>query len=184
MPPIPPNVPPYLPPAASRRRRGGFTLVEVLVAALIVALGLTATYVLSSQCLQIAASSHNSTAATQILQEQTERLRSADFSVLLTSGSLKAFLEANPLVSGNNLAALNKMTSTVQLSSCLYSGSAATSGTISVQSAAIASGTTQLTILLSGTLKATTVQAKVSLGWIEHSGSHSRTTTTFITRYD
>ena len=164
------------------RSSGGFSLIEVMVAAVIIAVGLASVYMVSSQCMQVAQSSHNSTLATQIIQEQTERLKAVPFQALLTSGSLNAFLVANPLVSGSG--ALNGLTETVKISSVLLSGTTTSSGYVSVISSIPAHGAPSVSTLVTGTLTASTVQVQVILGWVDRSGVHSRAGITRISSYE
>jgi prepilin-type N-terminal cleavage/methylation domain-containing protein len=169
-----------------RANSRAFSLVEVMVASAIVAVGLTAVYVLGSQCAQISVATYRASLANQTLQERMERLKGANFPALLSSGSLSALLAAGPSTSATNMGNVTGLSETVAVSSYLVSGSAATSGTIAVANAIASSGTQSVSVLSSGTLSASTSTARiqVTLGWMEKSGSHSRSQTLLISRYD
>ena len=160
------------------RERGffaaGFTLAEVLVAAGIVVIGLTAVYVASSQCMQISQSSRNLSLANRILQERIDSLRSGSGTMLFASGS------ANAVTSGSLQAILSGPTFSAtagSLTSDLLRGTE----TVTVSDS---SGSINVTRLVNaGSASAPTGAASVSspvtvvltLAWPEASGGNVRT---------
>lgn len=173
----------------SALRTRAFTIVEVMVAAAIFIVGLGAVYAVCSQCMQTLAFSRNLALVNQVLEEQTERLKAANFSQLLLSSSLQSLVSSNPLVSGSNLSLIGLIgnaTETISVSSLLYNGSAATTGTIVVQNVISPNGSSSVTTLISGTgpLTATTVRLDISISWsCAQSGSVSRNISTQISSF-
>ncbi len=82
-------------PACARRR--GFTIVEVMVAAAVLALGITGVIIVSQRGLQALDTARHLSAASQLMQSEMERLRLlswAQLQVLQDSGETAVALEA------------------------------------------------------------------------------------------
>src|SRR4051794_35214416 len=76
----------------------GFTLVEVLVAAVLVAVFFLSIFELNGLCLRYISASKETVGATEAVHDRLEQLRNADFSTLVTVSSMKSLLAqpANP----------------------------------------------------------------------------------------
>ncbi len=86
-------------PPSPRPRRRGFTIVEVMVAAAVLALGITGVIIVSQRGLQALDTARHLTAASQLMQSEMERLRLlgwAQLQVLQDSGETAVALEGAP----------------------------------------------------------------------------------------
>jgi prepilin-type N-terminal cleavage/methylation domain-containing protein len=152
-----------------RRGRGGFSLVEVMIAATIVAFGFTAIYMVSSQCMAVTKSTRNLGLASQVLQERMESLRTTLYAIgttsstVITSASVQA-LVANPTYSGSSCFLLTG-TETIYVS-----GSLGASGTM-VLTRSVLSGSP--TVVTSGAA-VSPLKVEVQLDWSERSGGSLR----------
>ena len=84
--------------ANNSRAQAGFTLVEVVVAAALVAVFFASIFEVNALCLRYISASKENVGATQAVHDRLEFLRNADFSTLTTVSSMKSLLAqpANP----------------------------------------------------------------------------------------
>jgi Tfp pilus assembly protein PilV len=71
----------------------GLTLVEVLTAAAIVAIGFVGVFAINKRNLHVMRASRESATASQVLQQRAEQLRIADFSTVATSSGLTGLMQ-------------------------------------------------------------------------------------------
>lgn len=70
------------PSPAARRRAAAFTLIEVMLAGVVLVLGLASSILVLQRGLQAVDTARNLTAATQVMQSEVERLRLMNWSQL------------------------------------------------------------------------------------------------------
>lgn len=75
-----------------RPAKAGFTLPEVLIAALLVAIFFCSIFEVNALCLRFISASKDSVGATEAVHDRLEQLRNADFSTLTTVSSIKSLL--------------------------------------------------------------------------------------------
>lgn len=78
--------------ANDSRAQAGFTLVEVVVAAALVAVFFASIFEVNALCLRYISASKENVGATQAVHDRLELLRNADFSTLTTASSMKGLL--------------------------------------------------------------------------------------------
>ena len=78
--------------ANDSRAQAGFTLVEVAVAAALVAVFFASIFEVNALCLRYISASKENVGATQAVHDRLELLRNADFSTLTTASSMKGLL--------------------------------------------------------------------------------------------
>ena len=80
--------------------RSAFTLVEVMVAAALVGLGLGGIYIIQAQSMEVVRAAFHSSSASQVLQQRIEGLRLSDFETVATSTGVVALM--NGTAGGTN----------------------------------------------------------------------------------
>jgi len=78
--------------ANNSRAQAGFTLVEVVVAAALVAVFFASIFEVNALCLRYISASKENVGATQAVHDRLELLRNVDFSTLTTASSMKGLL--------------------------------------------------------------------------------------------
>lgn len=103
-------------PFAIRRRQrlGGVTIVEVLISAVLIFIGLGSIFAMNTQSIQLLRATHLTAASTQIVQERVETLRSKPWPEVSNARAL-ALLMQSPAQSESELNAPN-LTETITMS--------------------------------------------------------------------
>jgi type II secretory pathway pseudopilin PulG len=109
-------------PNRKAKRNGGFTIVEVMVAASVMVLALSSSIIVLQQGLRALDTARYSTLAGQILQSQMEKLRLLTWTQLTntTSGPV-AYTTFTPDLSSTESAQINRFTAGGQVGKCAMS---------------------------------------------------------------
>lgn len=99
---------PTLRACAGKARIDGITLIEVLVAASIAAIGFAGTWVGLGQCIQIADAHRETIGATQCLMQRVEQLRSAGWGSITTASGIENQVLNIPLSNADSLPNLQE----------------------------------------------------------------------------
>jgi len=103
MPPLRHHPPP--PPRAPARRAAGFTIVEVMIAAIVLVLGITTSITTLQRGFQAVDTARHYTLASQVMQSELERLRLKSWSQLQTLQDSRETAVAVPTVPGSDTGA-------------------------------------------------------------------------------
>ena len=164
-------------------RRSAFTLAEVMVAMFLVLFALAGIYTMQAQSLRIVQSAHDSSAASQVLQQRLEQLRVGTYDTVTTASGLTALMNgtAGATQSETNMTAVKNFQETVKLSRCPRPGVSPPPlpGTITV----IRGSNTATSSGLTTDLHAETqIKAQLIVAWTDRQGSHQREFTTVFSR--
>ena len=174
---------------ASKRpgRRGAnksaFTLAEVMVAMCLVLFALVGIYTMQAQSLRIVQSSHDSSAASQVLQQRLEQLRVSSYDTVATASGLAALMNgtAGATQSEQSMTAVKNFQETVKISRCPRPGVSPTPvpGTITVTRSGNAATSSGATTDLHAE---TQLKAQLIVAWTDRQGSHQREFTSVFSR--
>lgn len=150
---------------------GGFTLVEVAIAAGLVVFGLASIYAMQSQTLQIARAAHDSGTSSQILQQRVEQLRLNKFTDVASSSGLVDLMNS-PTESEARRTGLANLTEKVTLTN-----SDGSSGFSVSRRDGNATATTNADFSAG-----TRVKAYMLVSWTDRTGAHRREFSTIFAR--
>ena len=98
--------------------RMGFTLVEVMVAMVLVLFSLVGIYTMQAQSLRIVQSAHDSGAASQVLQQRLEQMRLNTYDTVVKASGLTALMTgtAGATQSEQTMSAVKNFQESVKIS--------------------------------------------------------------------
>ena len=147
---------------------GGFTLIDNVFAVGIIALGFSALYAMSSQCLKLDYAAREEMTASQGLQDRGDSLRQCTWAQITDP----TYLSANIMNKAANKAPLmNKMAETVTINA--YPTPAATPIQLTRSSAGVVTIVSQNSAIANGDM----VKIDVQMAWTSWSGNRSHTET-------
>ena len=171
------------PPRRRGSRRSAFTLAEVMVAMFLVLFALAGIYTMQAQSLRIVQSAHDSSAASQVLQQRLEQLRVSAYDTVTTASGLTALMNgtAGATQSETSMTAVKNFQETVKLSRCPRPGvsPAPAPGTITVTRSSNTATSSGVTTDLR---TETQIKAQLAVAWTDRQGSHQREFTTVFSR--
>ncbi len=161
----------------------GFTLVEVMVAMGLILFSLVGIYTMQAQSLRIVQAAHDSSGASQVLQQRLEQLRSNPYDTVVTTTGLTALMTGS---SGGTQAeqvmtAVKNFQESVKVSRYARPGvtPAPAAGSFTVtRSGTTATSTGTLTTLVAET----EVKAQLTVQWTDRQGTHRREFSTILSR--
>jgi prepilin-type N-terminal cleavage/methylation domain-containing protein len=163
-----------------KAERSAFTLIEVVVAMTLIVAGFVGIYAVQAQSMQMMRQARNFSAASRLLEQREEQLRTTAYSTLATSAGALSLMNgtAGKMTSESELAAVQDLTETLIVSSYARPGvvpvpSNQSFTVIRTRGAASASGTPSLQTLPQ-------VVARLRLTWRDTTGSHRREFSTMI----
>ncbi len=161
----------------------GFTLVEVMVAMGLILFSLVGIYTMQAQSLRIVQSAHDSSGASQVLQQRLEQLRANPYDTIVTATGLTALMTGS---SGGTRAeqvmtAVKNFQESVKVSRYARPGvtPAPAGGSFTVvRTGTSASSTGTLTTLVAES----EVKAQLTVQWTDRQGAHRREFSTILSR--
>lgn len=149
----------------------------------LVLFALVGIYTMQAQSLRIVQASHDSSAASQVLQQRLEQIRVTSYDTVATAGGLTALMNgtAGATQSEPTMTAVKNFQETVKLSRYPRPGvsPAPAPGTITV----IRSGNTAASYGVTTDLSAESqVKAQLLITWTDRQGNHQREFTTVLSR--
>ena len=161
----------------------GFTLAEVMVAMGLVLFALVGIYTMQAQSLRIVQSTHDSSAASQVVQQRLEQIRVTSYDTVATASGLTTLMNgtAGATQAEQTMTGVKNFQETVKLSRYPRPGvsPAPAPGTITVTR----SGNTAASSGVSTDLSAESqIKAQMIVAWTDRQGSHQREFTTVLSR--
>ena len=149
----------------------------------LVLFALAGIYTMQAQSLRIVQAAHDSSAASQVLQQRLEQLRHRSYDTVTTATGLTALMNgtAGATQSEQIMTAVKNFQETVKLSRCPRPGVSPTPvpGTITVIRS---SNTAASSVLTTDLHTETQVKAQFTVAWTDRQGSHQREFTTVFSR--
>ena len=162
-------------PRAAVSAARAFTLTEVLVAMTLILFALVGIYTLQAQSLRIVQSAHDSSAASQVLQQRLEQLRLNSYDTVVTASGVIALMNGSvgATQSEQTMTAVRNFQESVKISRYVRPGvtTSSASGSFTVTrsggSATSAGTATDLSA-------ESAVKAQFVVVWSDRNGSHRR----------
>ena len=172
-----------LSPRATKASRSAFTLVEVMVAMTLILFALAGIYTMQAQSLQIVQSGHDSSTASQVLQQRLEQLRLNSYDTVAKASGLTALMTgtAGATQSESVMTAVKNFQESVKISRYARPGvspAPAPSNFTVIRSANSATSSGVATDLTAESQ----VKAQFVVTWTDRTGSHRREFSTVFSR--
>ena len=167
--------------ASHASSRGGFTLVEVMVAVGLVVLGLVGIYTMQAQGMQLVRGGRNVGAASQVLQQRAEQLRATPYATLTTSAGLLGLMSgtAGAMSSERHFLGAQNIVETVTVYP-YYRPSVTPPATLQTFTVTRTGGGASGPATASNLSAQAQVKAHLRVLWDDRQGSHQREFTTVL----